>query len=40
MSKRLKYSKKSHGAIMRSIGYIKYLTETHRNVSGKLLAVF
>lgn len=32
--------KKSHGAIMRSLGYVKYPTETCRNVSGKLLPVF
>ena len=40
MSERLKNSRKSHGAIMRSLGYVKYPTETCRNVSGKLLPVF
>lgn len=37
---RLTNSRKSHGAIMRSLGYVKYPTETCRNVSGKLLPVF
>jgi len=40
MSERLKNGRKSRGAIMRSLGYVKYSTERRRNASGKLLLVF